>query len=251
LKFVWDLVLGIYLEGRKMILDSFAFTDPKTMLPLVALTGFLDGIHPCAIAILIFFIAFLLTLKRSYRDIFKLGMVYITVIYLTYLAIGVGLLSGIMIFGQHHFFAKLGAALLILMGVGSLKSYFFPQFKLRVKFPKPSHARIRQFLETATLPGVAIAAFLVGLCSVPCSGGIYAAITALLASRTTFWIGFAYLAFYNLFFVLPLLIILLLSSNPYVLVKIGEWQQKSRKNISLGLGIFMIALGIAILAFLV
>ncbi len=87
------------------------------MIPLVASTGFLDGIHPCAIAILIFFIAFLLTLHKTFKNIFALGLVYIFVIFLTYLAVGVGLLSGIMLFGQHHFFAILGSWLLILLGL--------------------------------------------------------------------------------------------------------------------------------------
>jgi len=56
---------------------------PMAMIPLVAITGFLDGIHPCAIAILIFFIAFLLTLRRSFKNILGLGLVYILVIFLT------------------------------------------------------------------------------------------------------------------------------------------------------------------------
>ena len=46
-------------------LASINTASPSTMIPLVAGTGFLDGIHPCAIAILIFFIAFLITLRKS------------------------------------------------------------------------------------------------------------------------------------------------------------------------------------------
>ena len=98
-------------------------TNPQTLIPLVAITGFLDGIHPCAIAILIFFVAFLLTLQRSLKNIFFLGLVYILVIFLTYLGVGVGLFSGIILFGQHHFFAKLGSWLLIFLGLWSLKDY--------------------------------------------------------------------------------------------------------------------------------
>lgn len=228
-----------------------AASSPLALVPLVALTGFLDGIHPCAIAILIFFIALLLTLRRSVKSIMSLGLVYILVIFLTYLAIGVGLLSGIMLFGQHHFFAKLGSWLLILLGLSSLKYYFFPQWKLGLKLPKVPHEKIKGYLAKATLPTVIIAAFLVGLCSVPCSGGIYAAITALLASKTTFMAGFAYLLLYNLMFVLPLIILLALSANPYTLVKLGEWQQKNKRQQKLVMGISMIILGAAILLFFV
>lgn len=221
------------------------------MLPLVAITGFLDGIHPCAIAILVFFIAFLLTLQKSFKNIFALGLVYAGVIFLTYLAIGVGLLSGVMFFGQHHFFAKLGSWLLILLGAINIRDYLLPNWKLGIKMPRVSNERIKKLLEKASLPTVAGAAFLVGLCSIPCSGGIYAAVTALLASRTTFFTGFLYLLLYNFMFVLPLLILLAASANPYTLVKIGEWQQKSKSIQRLIMGIFMAALGSAILVFFV
>lgn len=220
---------------------------PLTMVGLVALTGFFDGIHPCAIAILIFFIAFLLTLHRSFKNILGLGLVYILVIFLTYLVIGIGLLSGMMLFGQHHFFAKLGSWLLIFLGIINLKDYFLPQFKLGVKIPKISNEKIKSYLQKATLPTVISAAFLVGLCSVPCSGGIYAAITALLASKTTFLTGFMYLLLYNLMFVMPLIIILALATNPYTLVKFGEWQQRHKKTQKLVMGLFMIILGAGIL----
>lgn len=222
-----------------------------TMAPLVAIAGFLDGIHPCAIAILIFFITFLLTLRKSFKNILGLGIVYIFVIFLTYLTIGVGLLSGMMIFGRHHFFAELGSGLLIFLGLLNLKNYFFPQFKLGIKIPRISNEKIKEYLQKATLPTVILAAFLVGLCSVPCSGGIYAAITALLASKTTFLTGFLYLLLYNLMFVTPLIILLVLAANPYTLVKFGEWQQKYRRTQKLVMGLFMIILGAAILIFFI
>lgn len=226
-------------------------TNYQTLIPLVAVTGFLDGIHPCAIAILIFFIAFLLTLQRTLKNIFFLGLVYIFVIFLTYLGIGVGLFSGIMLFGQHHFFAKLGAWLLILLGVFYLKDYFFPQLPFRLRLPHASGEKIREFLKNASLPTVAVAAFLVGLCSIPCSGGIYAAITALLAAKTTYWTGFAYLLLYNLMFVTPLFLILVLAANPVTLVKMGEWQTKNAKAYKLVMGVLMIGLGVGILLFFV
>lgn len=233
------------------IADNFSSMSPAAMTGLVTVTGFLDGIHPCAIAILIFFIAFLLTLRRSFKSILGMGLIYILVIFLTYLLIGVGFLSGMMLFGQHHFFAILGSWLLIFLGVLTLKNYFFPNAKLGIKLPRVSNEKIRGYLQKATIPTVILAAFLVGLCSVPCSGGIYVAVTALLASKTTFLTGFFYLLLYNLMFVMPLIIILAFSTNPYTLVKIGEWQQKHKKNQKLIMGLLMIFLGVGILMFFI
>ncbi len=225
--------------------------DSLPMIPLVAITGFLDGIHPCAIAILIFFIAFLLTLRRTFKNIFFLGLVYIFVIFLTYLMVGIGLFSGIMLFGQHHFFAKLGSWLLIILGLIYIKDFFFPRLPIHLRMPKVSGDKVKSLIEKATLPGIIIAAFLVGLCSIPCSGGIYVAITALLASKTTYLTGFLYLLLYNLMFVLPLLILLLFAANPITLAKIGEFRKRHERTEKLVMGLLMLALGIGILIFFI
>ena len=230
------------------MLDSLS---ASSMIPLVAITGFLDGIHPCAIAILIFFVAFLLTMQKKVKNIFFLGLVYIFVIFLTYLGIGVGFFSGIMLFGRHHFFAELGSWLLIIMGLVSIKDYFFPQLPIHLKMPMISGGRVKILLEKATLPSIIVAAFLVGLCSVPCSGGIYAAITALLASQTTFLTGFFYLLLYNLMFVLPLLILLAFVANPITLAKIASFRQKNEKLLKLVMGTLMLLIGLSILIFFI
>lgn len=230
------------------MLDSLSATS---MIPLVAITGFLDGIHPCAIAILIFFVAFLLTMQKKVKSVFFLGLVYVFVIFLTYLGIGVGFFSGIMLFGRHHFFAELGSWLLIIMGLISIKDYFFPQLPIHLKMPTISGGRVKTLLEKATLPSIIVAAFLVGLCSVPCSGGIYAAITALLASQTTFFTGFLYLLLYNFMFVLPLLILLAFAANPLTLAKIAKFRQKNDKLGRLIMGLLMLAIGLSILIFFI
>lgn len=233
------------------ILPNVNVSSPSAMIPLVAGTGFLDGIHPCAIAILIFFIAFLITLQRSFKNIFLLGLVYIFVIFLTYLTVGVGLLSGIVILGQPHFFAKLGSWLLIILGLINIKDFFFPQFPLHLRMPKFSSPKIQQYLEKATLPTVAAAAFLVGLCSIPCAGGIYVAVTSLLASKTTYLTGFLYLLLYNLMFVMPLLILLFIAVNPLTLAKIAEWRKRNERAEKLTMGITMVLIGAVILKFFI
>ena len=232
-------------------LASINTASPFTMIPLVAGTGFLDGIHPCAIAILIFFVAFLLSMRRTFKNIFFLGSVYIFVIFLTYLAVGVGLFSGFMFFGQHHFFAKLGSWLLIVLGAVNIKDYFFPALPFHLKMPGFSGEKTKELLIKATLPAVIIAAFLVGLCSIPCVGGIYVAIISLLVAQTTFFVGFLYLIIYNVMFVAPLIILLLLAANPFTLARIAEFRQKNERTEKLVMGTVMIALGVLILMYFV
>lgn len=220
-------------------------------IPIVGLAGFLDGIHPCAIAILLFFIAFLLTLQRKFKNIFFLGLVYILVIFLTYLTVGLGIFSGIMLFGRHHFLAEVGAWLLIAIGLFQIKGFIYPKSLIGFRAPKIGGKNLKTFLEKATLPGVIIGAFFVGLCSIPCSGGIYAAVIALLASRATFFTGFLYLLLYNFMFVLPLLILLVLAINPVTLAKIAEFRQRNERITKLVIGALMIIVGGIILIFFV
>lgn len=229
--------------------------DPKqtfaTFLPIVIGSAFLDGLHPCAFAVLIFFIAFLLSLQRSFANIFLLGSIYIAVIFLTYLGVGLGFWQGVRFLGQPHLIGKIGAVLIVSLGLINLIEYFFPRFPLRLRIPKFSQPALQAWLKKATLPAVIVAAFLVGLCTIPCAGGVYAGIIALLASKTTQARGFVYLVIYNLVFVVPLIVILLTASNRVVLRQIAEFQQKSEKQLKLAVGTALIIFGGIILRFLI
>ncbi len=218
---------------------------------LIAGAGFLDGIHPCAIAILIFFIGFLIAMQRNFKNIFLIGFLFIFGIFLTYLSVGVGLFSGIMFFGQHHFFAKLGSVLLIILGTFTLLSGFFPKHISGFKMPGFASEKSKELLNKATIPTVLLASFLVGLCAVPCSGGIYVSITALLASTETFMTGFFYLLLYNLSYVTPLVIILLLASSPATLGKLARWRKENEIIEKKVMGTLLIVLGLVIILFFI
>lgn len=223
----------------------------KSLLPLVLTTGLLDGINPCAIAVLIFFIAFLFTLQSKMARIFKYGIVYIAVIYLTYLGIGFGLFKAIIISGEPHLMAKIGAWLVIALGVINIIGHYAPKFPIRTQIPRFSQVTLKHWLTKATLPAVIVGAFLVGLCTFPCSGGIYVAIVGLLAARGTFMQGLGYMLLYNVMFVVPLIVLLALAGNRYTLGRVAQWQSKTDKSLKFWSGVTMIALGLIILIWFV
>lgn len=214
----------------------------KSIFGLIMVTGFLDGINPCAIAVLIFFLAFLFMLRSSVGRIVAYGILYIVIIYLTYLGIGLGLFKAILLTGEPHFMAKLGSWLLVLLGFVNILGYLFPKMPIKMQIPAFTQDTLRRYLTKATLPAVIIGAFLVGLCTFPCSGGIYVAIISLLAARDTFLSGLGYLLFYNVMFVLPLVILLLLVGNKMVLGKVAQLQKDSYSSMKLITGIVMILL---------
>ena len=219
----------------------------RALLPLVLWTGLLDGINPCAIAVLIFFIAFLFTLRRNLRQVLGYGALYIAVIYLTYLGIGLGLFNAIVFTGAPHLMAKIGAWLVIVLGAVNIVGYLMPRFPLQLQIPKFSQGTLKEWLTKGTLPAVIVGAFLVGLCTFPCSGGIYVAIVSLLTSQGTFWQGFFYLLAYNVMFVVPLIVLLALAANPYSVGSVAEWHTRNDKLLKFSSGLVMIALGIIIL----
>lgn len=245
-----------YLEKNENQLSltskvSDQYSKFQSLLPVILVSGFLDGINPCAFAVLLFFIAFLFTLKRSRAAIWKMGVVYILAIYLAYLAIGFGISKAILFSDSPHFMAKLGAWLVIGLGFINLINHFFPKFPIKLRIPQASKETLQKWIYKATLPAAFVLGFLVGLCTFPCSGGIYVAIIGLLAAQTTYWKGVSYLLLYNLMFVLPLVIILLLSSNKFAVAKLTKWEQSESKAMRILSAVTMIGLGLIILIWFV
>ncbi|MFA6097306.1 MAG: cytochrome c biogenesis protein CcdA [Candidatus Paceibacterota bacterium] len=231
-----------YLENNKNELKANSNKE-AFILPIVLVSGFLDGINPCAFAVLLFFISFLYTLKRTKKDVWKTGVVYIAAIFLAYLAIGLGLVSTVMFINAPHAMAKIGAWLVIILGIINIIGILIPSFPIRLQIPHIAKGTIKEYVHKATLPSAFILGFFVGLCTFPCSGGIYVAIIGLLVSQTTSAIGFGYLILYNIMFVMPLIIILLAMSNKRTLEVFQRWEQSKVPQIKVFGAAVMIALG--------
>lgn len=221
--------------------------DIATVLPLVISTGFLDGINPCAFAVLLLFISFLYTIRKTKTHILKMGVTYILAIFLAYFLIGVGLVKAIVFTGNPHFVASLGAYLLVALGILNICNYLFVNMKFEIGIPAFSKEYLKQWMYKATVPATFILGFLVGLCTFPCSGGMYVAIVGLLATKTHYLQGLVYLIIYNIMFILPLVIILGVASNKKATEKIAQWEQSKSKIIKLISGTVMIATGGVIL----
>jgi cytochrome c biogenesis protein CcdA len=223
----------------------------KELLPLVLGSGLLDGINPCAFAVLLFFIAFMFTLQRARSEMLLMGSVYIAMIYLAYFGIGLGLMGAIVISGTPHLMALIGSWLLIALGLVNVKDYFWYGRGFTLSVPAIGQERALQWLKQATLPATAVAGFLVGLCTFPCSGAIYVAVLGLLSVKTTYWMGFGYLVLYNIMFVLPLIVLLLALGNRRTMGALSRWEAQNKRMLKLSTGAVMIVLGAAILLWFV
>src|SRR3972149_3954879 len=222
-------------------------SEGKWLLPLIGVAALIDSINPCAFGILLLTIAFLLSLQKTRSNIIKTGGVYILGLLTVYILIGLGLLQALHLFNTPHFMAKVGALLLIALGAINLVNEFFPSFPIKLRIPHAAHRKMAELMEHASIPTAFLLGGLVGLCEFPCTGGPYLMVLGLLHDQATYLWGVGYLLLYNAIFVLPLVIILLISGNAALTEKVKSWQQKEKGLMRFGGGIAMIILGAVIL----
>lgn len=221
------------------------------LLPAVIITGLLDSVNPCAIAVILLLVAFLFTLRKSRARVLQLGFVYIGMIFLVYFAIGLGILRAVRLSDDPHFVARAGAWILIGLGVINLIEYVYPNFPIKLHMPSLAAGRTNQLIKKATVPATVGAGLLVGLCTFPCSGGIYVSIITLLNAKTTLAWGVGYLALYNLMFVLPLVAILLAAGNRATAKAWARWERERALQFRLWFGLIMVALGAIMLLWVI
>lgn len=219
------------------------------LLPFILISGLIDSINPCAISVLLIFIGLMFTLQKSRQAIFALGITYIIAIYLTYLAIGLGILKVMHLFDVPHLMAYIGAGVLIAVGLWALKDYFFPKSFQILTIPLKSRQKIADWANKATLPAAAVTGILVGLTEFPCTGAVYVAAIGLLSAKATFIIGLIYLLIYNLMFILPLIVIFLIATNRLVMEKMLFFNEVNSKKIRLISALVMITMGVGIIIY--
>ena len=228
---------------------------PQVTLATVLVAGVIDGINPCAFTVLLLFItALTTTLQVGEHNVsglrarmLGLGGIYIGSIFLTYLALGVGVLASLDFFTQQHIPARFGALLAILFGLWMLKDYFLPEAGWRLQAPAQVGAIARAMAKKATLPALIVGGFLIGLCTVPCSGAVYLGVLSLLALQPTALQGYGYLVLYNVVFVLPLLVVLIAASSRPMVNRLAHWNLHHKEWVRLALGSGVVVMGFAIL----
>jgi cytochrome c-type biogenesis protein len=229
---------------------------PVITLPAVIVAGTVDGINPCAFTVLLLFItALLTTLKAGEQNLAAtrarlvgMGSIYIGAVFFTYLALGVGLLKAADFFSRQHLPARLGALAAILIGLWMIKDFFLPDWGWKLQAPGKIGEFARKAAQKATAPALVVGGFLIGLCTVPCSGAVYLGVLSLLALQPTAMLGYGYLVLYNVIFILPLVVILILASARPTLSRLAHWNLHHKEWVRLALGGGVVVMGLIILA---
>jgi len=213
-------------------------------LGVVITTALIDSINPCAIGVLILMLSVLVSAKQDVRKLLLLGGVYIFSVLVVYFLAGLGLM---------YFFASFPLALTeyISIGVGlfivaagllEIKDYFWYGKWFSLSIPPFLAKKLHNYSSNATIPGVILLGAFVSAVELPCTGAPYLAIITMLSQYFDFT-ALMMLVLYNIIFVSPLIVILLLVASGKKLYDVKKWKEDNRGAMRLFIGIMLVAMG--------
>jgi cytochrome c biogenesis protein CcdA len=218
-------------------------------LPAIIFSGLIDGINPCAFAVLLFMMTILLELSGSKKRVFKISVAYI----ISFLAtnISLGLLVywfSDLVFKGSPWPLRVAAGIAIFAGLVNIKDYFAYGKGFSLQIPKGTKKIIQKWMNYASVPSAIVLGIILAFFEAPCSATIYYAILEMLRNKTAMLVqAIPYIFLYNLMFIVPLVVL-------FVIIYFGEqidilekWRNNHKKLMKLASGLLFLLIGLAIL----
>jgi hypothetical protein len=231
-------------------------------LPGVVVAGLVDGINPCATSTLVFFISLLAVLKVSGRRLVVVGSCFVAASFLTYLAIGFGLLRFLHLFSGY---ASLRSGINTVM-VGLLAVFATLSFLDAWRYHRSGDAadvtlqlpkRVKLWIHRIMRGGLATHNLVVGslvsgaavtVLESACTGQVYLpTLVMLVKSGGADLRSYLYLLLYNLMFQVPIVVVFVLTLQG---LKTAELMSLSRKSVvgsKIAMGLFFVGMAVLIL----
>ncbi|MCK4334495.1 hypothetical protein KAX06_06915 [candidate division WOR-3 bacterium] len=216
----WEEIEAARQRGAEEIVREFKGFG---ILPIIG-AGLLDGINPCAFAVLIFFITYLSVLGVQRRRVIWVAAPFIASVFLTYFLLG---------FLAYQILALLSvlrwvsvvivAATIVFLLV--LTAYSFNDFlllkrgqgeRIKLKMPDRIRKRLNQIIRNRTafggfIIGAVVTGFFVSIFELICTGQIYLPTLVYMVQVSEFrGRALLYLFLYNIAFIIPLIVIFIL-----------------------------------------
>ena len=253
--------IDIPLSGKYVHFDnaiSFrvkteAETSPREKLALAKVLSLaaVDAINPCALAVLgLMLIAILTYNPHKRKNILLAGLAFVASVFIMYL------IYGLIIIKSFQLIQALTTVRLLLYKILGIAAIVLGCFKLRDFFRAKTvckiNPKVNKIISKITSPK---GAFLVGafvtIFLLPCTIGPYIICAGILSPLAVLKL-FPLLLLYNLIFILPMLIVVLIIYFGLSKVEdISSWQAKNMKYLDLVAGLIILALGIAMVLGLV
>jgi len=213
-----------------------------------------DSINPCALSVLLMMLIAIATYHpKDKKQILWSGLAFVAAVFITYFIYGLlivkafNLVQGIS--GIKDYLYKGLGAVAIILGLLEIKDFFF--YKpggVGTEMPLMFRPKVQQIIAKITSPlGAFGLGMFVTLFLLPCTIGPYVILGGML-SYGEFTSALPYLSVYNLIFILPMvLIILLVFFGSKNIKQITEWREKNVKIMHLIIGLIFLLLGVTML----
>lgn len=219
-------------------------------LPVVVTSALVDGLNPCAFSVLLSFVAVVLASVAISADprrhVWTAGGAYVGGMFVIYLLLGLGAVAAVSFLTATHLPVRLMGFAVVAVGLWALKDVVLPGVGAPLGMPGRWHGGVRRALSQTTPVGLFTAGGLVGLCTLPCSGGIYLGVLALIA-REPLPLRLSHLVLYDALFVAPLVVLLAAVGNRRVLNRVAHAYLRWRTAFKAGAGAVAVGLGLMIL----
>jgi len=224
-------------------------------IPKITTLALADAINPCAIAVLtMILMTILIQNPNKRRKILFGGLAFVSAIFIGYLFYGLIIIQFFKTFAeilrQNSSLIYNGLAILaMLIGALNIKDYFmYKPGGLATEMPIWMRPKVKKIINNVTsTKGAFIIGFLVTIFLLPCTIGPYIVASGIMAQLGTLG-ALPWLLYYNLIFVLPMLIIVGIVYWGFAKVdQVSGWKERNIRVLHLIAGILLFSVGVALL----
>ena len=230
-------------------------------LPVILLAGLVDGFNPCAFSIIIVLAGILAVGGRLRKARLWGGISFCVASYVTYMAMGLGLVSAIRAASELGLvvdivFAFLAASLFALSALSFRDAVNYHRKRIpaaiTLQLPDKVKAAIRRVAQASwSGPAVVgtglVCGVLVTLLDSLCTGQVYVPVLALLAREKHSVRALVLLALYNLAFIAPLIAVFALAAKGTDSKRMSRWSKRNVVPSKIFLGLIFAVLGYLLL----
>jgi hypothetical protein len=227
----------------------------EVSLPLVTVTlGLLDSINPCAFFVLLFLLSLMIHAHSRIRML-TVGVVFVSFSGLIYFLFMAAWLNLFLATGGLRIVTLLAGLVAVLIGGFNIKDYFLfhkgPSLSIPEKVKPGLYHRVRDLVKSANyfslLGGTALLAIAANSYELLCTAGFPMVFTRILTlQQLPTWQYYTFLGLYNVIYVIPLLIIVLIFAVTLGAHQLSEKQGRCLKLIS---GVMMLDMGMVLVFF--
>ena len=221
----------------------------------MTLLALADSVNPCAIAVLtMVLVAILIQNPEKRKKVLSAGLAFVLAVFIGYTFYGVILVQFFKTFaeflGKNSTYVYKGLAIFaMILGALNVKDFLsYKKGSLGTEMPLFLRPKVKRITEKITSTyGAFIIGFLITLFLLPCTIGPYIVASGLLAGlgflESTLW-----LLYYNLLFVIPMLLIVIIVYFGFARVEdASQWKEKNIKKLHLIAGILLFLVGLFLL----